>query len=487
MNKVETIYALPKAKQRAVGYARVSTLDEQQDSSFKTQINELEASIKENPNLTYIGIFKDKKSGAYTKGRTDFNLMIELATAGEIDIIYTKSITRFARNLTDTIKYINELKQLNIEVFFQKEDISSLDPKMEFVLNVLAIHAEEELKNISENTKWSIKRKIHARGNFTNKLYGYIIHNNKWTINESEATIVRMIFDMYLSNLTYSEIIKNLFNLGIKSPNGNKIWHQATIESMLQNEKFAGHMALSKTYTLNGQTIRTRRSNREDYFVYEHHEPIIEPAQFLKASKLRESRACVNKKISLFDQNHTPFYNFVFSSMNKKYLRFVVERPKGKYEIPTLFCYDKQKSNRVMITIKNLFLILNDSLIKLKNSTIGLNSMFLNYIQTELSTNDSILKSQNTDKINSLSSKTLLLKCKAKVPNFVKKVRTFKPLSSIEDFKLMIDKVTIDDSYTCIIKLNILKDLNAELPLLSSIINLKVGSKQKDIKYILMA
>ena len=191
--------------------------------------------------------------------------------------------------------------------------------------------------------------------------------------------------------------------------------------------------------------------------------------------------------MSLFDQKHTPFYNFVFSSMNQKYLRFVIERPKGKYEIPTLFCYDKQKLNRVMITVKNLFLILNDSLIKLKNSPIKLSSVFLNYIQSELSINCGILETQNIDKIQALSNKTLLLKSKNKVPSFVKKIRTFKPSISIDDLRLLVDTVTIDNSFTFIINLSILKGFKAELSLLSSTISLKIGSRQKDVKYILMA
>ena len=146
MNNVEVIKVFnnPSRLKRVAGYARVSTADEHQDSSYTLQTEELEQEIKSNPRYEFIGIFKDKKSGRNTKHRTEFNAMIELALLGEIDIIITKSITRFARNILDTISIVRNLKNHNVEVIFQKENISSLDPSIGFVLSVLAMHAEEE-------------------------------------------------------------------------------------------------------------------------------------------------------------------------------------------------------------------------------------------------------------------------------------------------------------------------------------------------------
>ena len=146
MSNLQVIPALQKDKQkkRAVGYARVSTADEHQDSSYRLQIQELEDSIVENPRFEFIGIFKDRKSGRNTKDRQEFNTMISLAMAGEIDVIVTKSITRFGRNLLETISLVRELKIHNVEVIFQKEGIATSDPSIEMILNVLAMHAEEE-------------------------------------------------------------------------------------------------------------------------------------------------------------------------------------------------------------------------------------------------------------------------------------------------------------------------------------------------------
>ena len=130
MNNVEVIKVFnnPSRLKRVAGYARVSTADEHQDSSYSLQAEELEQEIKNNPRYEFIGIFKDKKSGRNTKHRNQFNAMIELALLGEIDIIITKSITRFARNILDTISIVRNLKNHNVEVIFQKENISSLDP-----------------------------------------------------------------------------------------------------------------------------------------------------------------------------------------------------------------------------------------------------------------------------------------------------------------------------------------------------------------------
>lgn len=156
----------------------------------------------DNSNYHFIGVFKDRKSGRDTKHRQEFNAMIELALMGEIDVIVTKSITRFARNILDTITIIRKLKINNVEVIFQKENISSLDPSIEMILTILASHAEEESNNISENIKWSIRKKVRKGCNFTTYLYGYNIDGEKWKINPKEANVIRLIFDMYIQNKT---------------------------------------------------------------------------------------------------------------------------------------------------------------------------------------------------------------------------------------------------------------------------------------------
>ena len=486
MNNLEIIKAIRKPEQikKVAGYARVSTSDEHQDSSYKMQMEELEKSIKENPLFEFVGIFKDKKSGTSTKLRTEFNVMIDLALAGEIDVIITKSITRFARNILTTITLVRQLKNHNVEIIFQKENISSLDPKSEFVLSILAMQAEEESKNISENTKWNIKRKVHAGGNLTTNLYGYKIKGEKWAIIESEAKVVRMIFDMYLNRVSYKSIIEKLFSLGIKTSTGKDKWNQGTIEQMVQNEKYAGHMSLGKTFILNGTTLRSKRINRDNHFILNHHEAIISPSVFDAAIDLRAKRTRNELQYYVpLSKRITPYYQFVYSKENQRYLKFVIERPKGKYEIPTLFCYNNQKTNRIMITVNNLFALINDAINSVKDSSANLSSTILTFINTRLTDYENSLSNTNVDKPDLLSKKIKLLKAKKRVPNFIKQIKSYRPLSVIEDIKKIVDKVTIHNLSNFNIRFNLINDDDLSLHLIDSSITLKLGYKNIEINY----
>lgn len=473
---------------RVAGYARVSTSDEHQDSSFRLQMTELENDIRSNPNYQFIGIFKDKKSGTSTKHRSEFNTMIELARIGELDIIYTKSITRFARNILDTIRIVRELKLLNVEVIFQKENISSLDPQTEFVLSVLAMQAEEESKNISDNTKWSVKRKIHSGLNLTSSLYGYKIDGEKWTIVESEAKVIRMIFDMYLKKVSYKKICERLFKLGIKTSTGKEKWHPGTIEGIVQNEKFAGHMALGKTYIFNGNTLRTKRVNHQEHFIKNHHDAIVSSSVYFAAIRLRESRTRNQLKTYIpLSERVTPYYRFVYSKLNNQYLRYVVERPKVKYEIPTLFCYDTQKKHRVMITVSNLFLILNHAIQNTKDVITKVSTDVSKFIGEKLNSINESLLTTEINSVELLTEKIIFLQSKRDLSSFIRKFKNTAMLSSVEDFRIIIQKVIIDENYRFSIKLNLIGNHDTNIEIIRSTINLKIGSANKDVHYIVYA
>lgn len=486
MNNVEVIPVInnPTIKKKVCGYARVSTADEHQDSSFRLQMEELEKAIKANPNYEYIGIFKDKKSGRNVKGRDEFISMIELASINEIDVIITKSITRFARNIIDTITMVRSLTEFGVEVIFQKENISSMDPSMEFVLNVLAMHAEEESKNISENTKWSIQRKVRQGGNFTTRLFGYDIDGEDWVINEDDAKVVRIIFDMYLAKNTYKQIIDTLFEMGIKSPSGKDRWHQGTIEQMLVNEKYAGHMALGKTYLHKGSEIRSSRISLLDKMIKNHHEPIVLPEIFNAAIDLRNSRTR-NKKAGYvpLSRRVTPYYQFVYSKENERYLKYVVERPKGKYEIPTLYCYNNEKTNRVMIRVDNLFIILNDALKKLSQMGSDFTSICTKFINAGIEDLEFQLIDNENDKTTILGDKVSLKNSKNKLPNYIKWIKSFESFDSIEMFQRLVGKVTIVNTSNINIKLSLnhLEDRNLHITSFS--IQIKVGNILKELNY----
>lgn len=487
MNRVDVIKVIhkPGVKKKVVGYARVSTSDEHQDSSYRVQLTELEKSIKSNPSYEIIGVFKDRKSGTNTKHRSEFNIMIDLAMAGEIDVIITKSITRFARNILDTISLVRSLKQNNVEIIFQKENISSLDPQMEFVLSVLAMHAEEESKNISENTLWNIKKKIRNKGNFTTQLYGYKINGEKWTVLESEAKIVRMLFSMYINRDTYKSMIEKLYRMGIKSVTGKDRWNPGTIEQMLLNEKYAGHMALCKSYTFNGSSLRSGRLSKQENMIRNHHAPIVPPELYDKAMALRESRTR-NKTEGYvpLSERVTPYYQFVYSIENCNYLRYVVERPKGKYEIPTLYCYNSERTNRVMVKVSNLFSIINHALVNLKKSDLNMSSVISQIIDSRIQSINNFTD-DSVDKLLLISKRLMYTQSKKALPNFIKRIKSIQNLEDIEKIRNIIDFVNIDGDYHFHIKLSLIKNGQLNMNLISSNISLKIGNVHKNVKYTL--
>jgi len=488
MSELQVIRTLRRdsQKKRVAGYARVSTADEHQDSSYRLQIQELEDSIRANPRFEFIGIFKDRKSGRNIKDRQEFNTMIELAMLGEIEVIITKSITRFARNLLDTVSIVRELKINNVEVYFQKEGISTLDPSIEMILTVLAMHAEEESKNISENTNWSFKRKMRAGGNFTTYLYGYNITKGVWTINENEAAVVRLIFDWYLKNFSYRQIINKLFKLGIKTSTGKDHWATGTIEQMLRNEKYAGHMSLGKSHESNGVRVRSTRLENDESMIMNHHDPIISPTVFDRAMAIRDERAGESKRIYVPHLGRTsPFYTFVYSIENSKFLNYRIERPKNKYEIPTLYCYDKHRKNRVSMTVENLFLLLNNALGKLSQQSHTLNSEINNLLDQAI--NQLIVVGNNVteEKLEPLTKKVSLNNAKNRLLNFIKQIKHFSNMNEVEEFKRLVRVVEMVDRQTYNIRLALVEDNSLDFCLLNSKITLKVGAKNRDVSFFI--
>lgn len=489
MNNIEVIKVIhnPSLKKKVCGYARVSTADEHQDSSYRLQISELEKSIRANPNYEFVGIFKDRKSAKSIEKRGEFNAMIELATLGEIDVIVTKSVTRFARNLIDTINVTRSLKNHGVEVIFQKENISSSDPSIELYLNILAMHAEEELRNISENTNWSIQRKIKNGGNLTTYLYGYDIKGESWTIKPKEAKVVRLIFEMYVDEISYRKICDRLYSLGVKTATGKDRWTIGTLQQTVQNEKYAGHMALCKSFIHDGSRIRSSNLVKTTNTIYNHHVPIISQDLFDKAIALRESRTKNNRDVFVpYKERVSIYHHFVYSIQNNNYLSYVVEKPKGKYEIPTLFCYTTHKTNRVMITVKNLFAILNDGLNKLsKLFNDSFENPFAPIIINALLTCENELSINQDNKAELLKEKVNLLDAKRKIASHTKMIKTFKSMEDINSFKSLIRNVEIMDPTNIRINLSLVSSNYVNKLILESSITLRVGNGNKDINFFI--
>lgn len=260
--KPATFKETAKATLRVAAYARVSTGHEDQQSSLEAQREYYTKLISERPGWNFVRIYVDDGISALgTKRREGFNQMIEDCLAGRLDLILTKSISRFARNTVDSVTTIRKLKEKGIGVYFEKENIYSLDSKGEFLLTVMSSLAQEESRSISENVTWG-QRKRMADGKASlaySRFLGYDQGEEKFemVINEEQAVTVRRIYFMFLQGYTSHSIGRILTDEGIPTPAGYDKWYARTIQSILQNEKYKGDALLQKYFTVDFLTKKT--------------------------------------------------------------------------------------------------------------------------------------------------------------------------------------------------------------------------------------
>lgn len=274
--------ALPEAKKiRVAAYCRVSTDRDEQLGSFENQVEYYTKYITNNPDYKMAGIYADEGiSGTDTKKRESFNRMIADCEAGKIDLVITKSISRFARNTQDCLSYSRKLKSLGIGIIFEKENICTMDANGELLFTILSSLAQEESRNISENCKWAIRHNFQqgiVRFN-TKSFMGYDMDGDgKLVINPEQAKIVRRIYREFEEGWTQNEIAKRLNDEGIKGVKGRVAWRGATIIGMLKNEKFKGDALLQKSYTSDYLTKKRKRNDGqvEQYYVEDSHKGII--------------------------------------------------------------------------------------------------------------------------------------------------------------------------------------------------------------------
>lgn len=249
-----TVTAEEKPKLRVAAYCRVSTDSDEQASSYEVQVEHYTQFIQKNPEWELAGIFADDGiSGCNTKKRSEFIRMIEEYMAGRIDMTITKSISRFARNTLDCLKYIRELKEKNIPVFFEKENINTMDSKGEVLLTIMASLAQQESQSLSQNIKLGLQYRyqngeVQVNHNrflrYTKDEDGYLI------IEPTEAEVVKRIYREYLEGSSLLQIGRGLEADGILTAAGKVKWRPETLRKILQNEKYIGNALLQKTYTV---------------------------------------------------------------------------------------------------------------------------------------------------------------------------------------------------------------------------------------------
>lgn len=271
------------AIKKVAAYARVSTNTDEQYTSYETQVNYYKKFIQERPDWEYINVYADEGiTGTSTKKRVEFNKMIADALEGRIDLIITKSISRFARNTLDTISYVRKLKDNGIEVFFEKENVWTMDPKSELILTIMASIAQEESRSISQNVTWGKRVSFQAgKVSFAYKSFlGYKKEGDKIVIDADQAIIVRLIYRMFLvEGKTCSGIANYLKSESIKTPSGKSAdWTKNTVNSILTNEKYKGDALLQKTFTDNYLEHSSIKNTGQipQYYVENNHPAIIE-------------------------------------------------------------------------------------------------------------------------------------------------------------------------------------------------------------------
>lgn len=287
-------------KKRVCAYCRVSTDSREQQSSFTAQTAYYEAMIGKRSDWQYAGIYADEaRSGMKLPKRNDFLRMMKDCEAGKIDMIITKSVTRFARNTVDSIQAIRKLKQLGIAVFFEKENINTLSESSEMLLTILSSLAQGESESISTNNKWAaVKRFQEGTFIISTPAYGYTNVEGELTIDEQEAETVRSIFKQYLNGKGSYVIARELTEQEVPTIRSAEKWTDGVVKGILQNPVYTGNLLLQKTFSTEVIPFprKTNKGELPQYFISENHEPII---RMEEAEAVREIYEYRRKQMSV--------------------------------------------------------------------------------------------------------------------------------------------------------------------------------------------
>lgn len=329
-------------RRKVAGYARVSTDHEEQATSYDAQMKYYTDYINSRVDWEFVNMYSDEGiTGTNTKSRTGFKTMISDALEGKIDLIITKSVSRFARNTVDSLSTVRKLKENGVEIYFEKENIWTFDSKGELLITIMSSLAQEESRSISENVKWG-KRKQFERGRvsipFKSTLGFERGEQGELVVNSDEAKLVRYIFHEFLTGKNCNIIAKSLTEQGIPTPMGKTKWTFGTIKRILQNEKYKGDALLQKTFVTDFLTKSTKVNEGElpQYYVENNHEAIIDKevfdlvqAEFSKKRQRKSAKTIFSGKL-FCESCGSAFGSKVWHS-NSKYRRLIY-RCNHKYD-----------------------------------------------------------------------------------------------------------------------------------------------------------
>lgn len=383
---------------RVAAYCRVSTDQEEQQNSYNVQIAYYTDLINRKREWTLAGIFADEGiSGTQAKKRPEFLKMIRMCKKQKIDLVITKSISRFARNTVDCLEYVRQLKDLGIGVVFEKENINTLTMPSEFMIALHGSFAQAESESISKNVSWG-KQKAFAEGRVSfqyKHLLGYRKGaDGKPEIVPEEAETVRIIYDLFLDGYSMTDIAKRLTLLDRKTSHGKTDWHRQTISTILKNEKYVGDALLQKTFTVDciSKKVKKNKGERPMYLVTNHHEPIIDRDIYNRVQQ-ELARRTSKRKISdktITEQGKytskyalsellicgncgTPYRRTTWAARGKKQ---VVWRCISRLEHGTKYCTDsptlkEEKLHKAILSAVNEYLGCRDEIVKILKANIG--------------------------------------------------------------------------------------------------------------------
>ena len=299
---IEPVKPRQEKRKRVCAYARVSSGSEAQGESLENQTTYYQNLIEANPEYEFAGVFADQGITGTKENRPEFQKMLELARKGQVDLILTKSISRFARNTTIVLELVRELKMLGVEVVFEKEQISSLSGDGELMLTVLSSFAQAESKNVSDNLKWRYQRKFQNGELAINatRFLGYDKNKQgELVINPAQAEVVKQIFEDYIGGKGSFVIAKDLNAEGIETVAGGK-WHSSTVLGILKNEKYRGDAKLQKTYRKDhlGKKKCWNYGEVESFYIANNHPPIISGDMWEEAQRQIALRAAAKGNVA---------------------------------------------------------------------------------------------------------------------------------------------------------------------------------------------
>ncbi len=279
-------------RKRVAAYARVSSGKDEALHSLASQVSFYSGLIHRNQGWEYAGVYADEALTGTKDNRPEFKRLIADCVEGKIDIVLTKSLSRFARNTVTTLETIRLLKEYGVDIWFERENIHSLSGDGEFMLTILACFAQEESLSASENQKWRVRHDFKEGKPTKTLINGYELNGDTFVVIPEEAETVRLIFELYLSGLGKAAIVKELIERGIPSKKGG-IWHESVIATILRNEKYVGDMRLQKTFISDHISKKHMKNKGQlpQYYVQDSHEAIIDRDTFSKVQAEIQRRA----------------------------------------------------------------------------------------------------------------------------------------------------------------------------------------------------